>query len=68
MLKPGTNNYFKIALVSESSRDIISKKSRRVRYLEYFKPIVPLKVKIEEQQLQQIKNILALIPSLKNET
>ena len=48
MLKPGTNNYFKIALVNESSRDIISKKSRRVRYLEYFKPIVPLKVKIVE--------------------
>lgn len=50
MLKPGINNYFKVAVVNDSSRVIVLKKNQKLRYLEYVNFIVPLEVKEVPQQ------------------
>ena len=50
MLKPGINNFFKVAVVNDSSRVIVLKKNRKLRYLEYVNFIVPLEVKEVPQQ------------------
>lgn len=51
MLKPGINNYFKVAVVNDSSRVIVLKKNQKLRYLEYVNFIVPLEVKeVPKQQ------------------
>lgn len=50
MLKPGINNYFKVAVVNDSSRVIVLKKNQKLGYLEYVNFIVPLEVKEVPQQ------------------
>ena len=50
MLKPGINNFFKVAVVNDSSRVIVLKKNQKLRYLEYVNFIVPLEVKEVPQQ------------------
>lgn len=50
MLKPGINNFFKVAVVNDSSRVIVLKKNQKLRFLEYVNFIVPLEVKEVPQQ------------------
>ena len=53
ILKSSTNNYFKIPVVNDSSKDVILHKNTQLVYLETIKPIVPLQV---EERVQQVVN------------
>ena len=53
ILKSSTNNYFKIPVVNNSSKDVILHKSTQLVYLEIIKPIVPLQV---EERVQPVVN------------
>ena len=49
MLKPSTNNYFKIPVVNDSNKDLILYKNTQLGYLESIKSIAPLQVEEREQ-------------------
>ena len=55
MLKSSTNNYFKIPVVSDSSKNVILHKNTQIGYLESIKSIVPLQV---EKRVQPVVNTI----------
>ena len=61
MLKPSTNNYFKIPVVNDSNKDVILHKNTQLGYLESITSIAPLQVEEREQPVvnteSQVKHI-----------
>ena len=51
MLKSSTNNYFKIPVVNESSKDVVLHKNTEFGYLEPSNQLFPCKLKKEYSQL-----------------
>ena len=51
MLKSSTNNYFKIPVANESSKDVILHKNTQLGYLEPSNQLFPCKLKKEYNQL-----------------
>ena len=49
MLKPSTNNYFKLPVVNDSSKGIILHKNTKLGYLNSVQSIIPLQVEEREQ-------------------
>ena len=55
MLKSSTNNYFKIPVVNDSSKNVILHKNTQIVYLESIKSIVPLQA---EERVQPVVNTI----------
>ena len=52
MLKPGVNNYFKIPVVNNTSREVLLRKNLVIGDVEYVNSITPLEVKVSEKKAQ----------------